>query len=128
MRRRLYVQVQEKIDLCITKIISAVNMNTKKAAKHLPSSSTSLFELHKRNQDDQEKLPGGPFESSKQLQVFKHDFKVDMHGKAHLKQILQMSTTEGIKDILTNFMLIDEDNLKGARLKCSPEEATAAKN
>eukprot|EP00957_Ditylum_brightwellii_P139440 10627110-Ditylum_brightwellii.AAC.1 len=51
-----------------------------------------------------------------------------MHGQAHWKQIFQISITESIKDILTNFMLIDENDLKGARLKHSPEEATAAKN
>eukprot|EP00957_Ditylum_brightwellii_P191279 14564398-Ditylum_brightwellii.AAC.1 len=68
MQMHLHVQVQAKVDLCIAKIISTVNLNTKKAAKHLPSASISLFELHKCNHDDQEKLPGGPFESSKQLQ------------------------------------------------------------
>eukprot|EP00957_Ditylum_brightwellii_P082444 6268307-Ditylum_brightwellii.AAC.1 len=51
-----------------------------------------------------------------------------MHGQDHWKQILQINTTEGVKDILTNFMLIDEDDLKGAKLKHSPKEATAAKN
>eukprot|EP00957_Ditylum_brightwellii_P025363 1918767-Ditylum_brightwellii.AAC.1 len=51
-----------------------------------------------------------------------------MHRQAHWKQILHINTTEGVKDILTNFMLIDEDDLKGARLKCSPKEAAAAKN
>eukprot|EP00957_Ditylum_brightwellii_P096372 7339353-Ditylum_brightwellii.AAC.2 len=50
-----------------------------------------------------------------------------MYGQAHWKQILQINTTEGIKDILTIFMLIDEDDLKGARLKCFPDKATAAK-
>eukprot|EP00957_Ditylum_brightwellii_P104408 7951890-Ditylum_brightwellii.AAC.1 len=80
MQRCLYAQVQVKFNLCIAKIISIVGVNTKKAAKHSSSSSISLFELHKRNKDDQEKLPCGPFESSKQLQVFKHDFKVAIHG------------------------------------------------
>eukprot|EP00957_Ditylum_brightwellii_P051524 3906517-Ditylum_brightwellii.AAC.2 len=103
-------------------------MNTKTATNHLPSSSISLYELNKRNQDNQEKLPRGPFKSSKQLQVFRHDFKGAMHRQVHWKQILQINTAEGIKDILTNFMLIDEQDLKWARLKCSPEEATAAKN
>eukprot|EP00957_Ditylum_brightwellii_P000360 27780-Ditylum_brightwellii.AAC.1 len=51
-----------------------------------------------------------------------------MHGQVHCKQILQINITEGVKDILTNFMLIDENDLKGARLKCSPDKATAAKN
>eukprot|EP00957_Ditylum_brightwellii_P184156 14026984-Ditylum_brightwellii.AAC.1 len=63
-----------------------------------------------------------------QLQVFKHVFKVAMHGQAQWKQIMQTNTTEGIKNILTDFILIDKDDLKGARLKHSPNEATAAKN
>eukprot|EP00957_Ditylum_brightwellii_P156836 11937183-Ditylum_brightwellii.AAC.1 len=75
MQKHLHAQAQAKFNLHITKIISTVNLNTKKDVKHSPSSSISLFELHKHNQDNQEKLPGSPFESSKQLQVFKHDFK-----------------------------------------------------
>eukprot|EP00957_Ditylum_brightwellii_P108651 8287205-Ditylum_brightwellii.AAC.1 len=51
-----------------------------------------------------------------------------MPEQAHWKQILQINTIEGIKDMLANFVLIDEDDLKGARLKCSPDEVTAAKN
>eukprot|EP00957_Ditylum_brightwellii_P052410 3974508-Ditylum_brightwellii.AAC.1 len=51
-----------------------------------------------------------------------------MHGHAHWKQILKINTTECFKDISTNFMLIDEHDLKGARLKCSSDKATAAKN
>eukprot|EP00957_Ditylum_brightwellii_P024790 1873427-Ditylum_brightwellii.AAC.1 len=128
MCRCLYAQVQAKFNLYIAKIISAVNVNTRKTSKHLPSSLISLFELHKHNKNDQEKLPGGPFESSKQLQVFKRDFKEAMYEQVHWKQIIQISTTEDDKDILTIFMLIDENKLKGDRLKHSPEEATAAKN
>eukprot|EP00957_Ditylum_brightwellii_P126346 9631807-Ditylum_brightwellii.AAC.2 len=88
MERHLHAQVQAKFNLCIAKIISAVNLNTKKAAKHLPSPSISLFDLHKHNQDNQEKLLGSLFESSKQLQVFKHNFKIAMHRQAHWKQTL----------------------------------------
>eukprot|EP00957_Ditylum_brightwellii_P176650 13454987-Ditylum_brightwellii.AAC.1 len=51
-----------------------------------------------------------------------------MHGQAYWKQILQINTTEGVKDILTDFMLIDENDLKGARIKHSTKEASAAKN
>eukprot|EP00957_Ditylum_brightwellii_P117488 8960455-Ditylum_brightwellii.AAC.1 len=51
-----------------------------------------------------------------------------MQGQAYWKQIFQINTTEGIKDIVTNFMLIDENDLKVARLKRSPREATAAKS
>eukprot|EP00957_Ditylum_brightwellii_P187066 14246921-Ditylum_brightwellii.AAC.1 len=68
MHRHLQVQLQANFDHCIAKIISAVNANTKKAAKHLPSSLISLYKLHKHNQDNQEKLSRGFFESSKQLQ------------------------------------------------------------
>eukprot|EP00957_Ditylum_brightwellii_P045977 3487764-Ditylum_brightwellii.AAC.1 len=64
MQRHLHAQVQAKFDLCITKMFPAVNVNTKKAAKHSLSSSILLFDFHKHNQDDQEKLPGSPFESS----------------------------------------------------------------
>eukprot|EP00957_Ditylum_brightwellii_P145236 11061683-Ditylum_brightwellii.AAC.1 len=78
--------------------------------------------------DDQEKLPGGLFESSKQLQIFKHDFKIAMHGGLHWKKILHIMTKFGVKFILTNFMLIDEADLKEARRKCSQEESPAAKN
>eukprot|EP00957_Ditylum_brightwellii_P001308 102847-Ditylum_brightwellii.AAC.1 len=105
-----------------------MNVNMKNSTKHSPLSSISLFELYKCNQDDQEKIPGSPFESSKQPQVFKYDFQVAMHRQAHWKQILQINTSEGVKDILTNFMLIDEDDLKGTRLKHSLEEAISAKN
>eukprot|EP00957_Ditylum_brightwellii_P032984 2500890-Ditylum_brightwellii.AAC.1 len=44
-----------------------------------------------------------------------------MHRQAYWKQILQINTTEGTEDILTDFMLIDEDDHIGARLKHSPK-------
>eukprot|EP00957_Ditylum_brightwellii_P052700 3994995-Ditylum_brightwellii.AAC.1 len=110
------------------KIISTVNINNKKAAKNSPSPLTALFELHKCNQDNQEKLPGCLFDFSKQLQVFKYDFKVAMYGQAYWRQILQINTAKYIRGILINLKLIDEQDLKGARLKRSPDEATAAKN
>eukprot|EP00957_Ditylum_brightwellii_P114934 8765492-Ditylum_brightwellii.AAC.1 len=94
MHRHLQVHLQANFDHCIVKIICMVNFNTKKAAKNLPSSSITLYELHKCNQDDQEKLPRGFFESSKQLQVFKNYFKVAMHGQAHWRQILQINTAK----------------------------------
>eukprot|EP00957_Ditylum_brightwellii_P143304 10917901-Ditylum_brightwellii.AAC.1 len=67
------------------------------------SSSRSLCEAHKRNMDDQEKLPGGLFESYKQIQIFKHNFKVTMHRRSHWHQILKINTAKGVKDVLTNF-------------------------
>eukprot|EP00957_Ditylum_brightwellii_P128154 9774809-Ditylum_brightwellii.AAC.1 len=124
MCRRLQAQLQANLDCCIVKIISVVNVNTKKAAKNSPSPLITLFELHKYNQDNQEKLPGSLFESSKQLQVFKHDFKVAVYGQVHWRQILQINTAKDTKDILTNFLLIDEQDLKRARLKHSPDKAT----
>eukprot|EP00957_Ditylum_brightwellii_P032616 2471962-Ditylum_brightwellii.AAC.1 len=78
--------------------------------------------------DDQDKLPGGLFESEKQIQIFKHDFKVVMHGRSNWRQILKINTTKGIKDILTDFMLIEEDNLKGACIKCTPVEKVTTLN
>eukprot|EP00957_Ditylum_brightwellii_P015068 1136872-Ditylum_brightwellii.AAC.1 len=83
MQRPLHAQVQTKFDICIAKVTSLVNIYTKNAANHLPSSYISLFKLHEHNQDNKEKLQGNPFESSKQLYVFKHDYKVAMHGQDH---------------------------------------------
>eukprot|EP00957_Ditylum_brightwellii_P042109 3189467-Ditylum_brightwellii.AAC.1 len=97
-----------------------MNFNTKKIVACTLSNPISPFELYKRN--NQEQLPGGLFESSKQLQVIMHDFTVVMHGRANWRQILQINTAKGIKDILTNFILIDEQDFKGARLKHSLEE------
>eukprot|EP00957_Ditylum_brightwellii_P047561 3612740-Ditylum_brightwellii.AAC.1 len=77
---------------------------------------------------NQEKLPGGLFDSSKQLQTFKHNFKITMYGRANLSQILHIITDKGIKEILTNSMLIDQADLKGARRKHSPGEKAATKN
>eukprot|EP00957_Ditylum_brightwellii_P079683 6059071-Ditylum_brightwellii.AAC.1 len=67
-----------------TSIITTVNLSNKKAAssvsQSLASASSASFEAYKRHMDDYEKLPGGLFESSKQLQIFKHNFKIAMHG------------------------------------------------
>eukprot|EP00957_Ditylum_brightwellii_P044147 3349615-Ditylum_brightwellii.AAC.1 len=59
------------------------------------SSSRSLYETHKRNMGNQEKLPSGLFESTKQTQIFKHNFKVTMHGRSHWCQILKINTVKG---------------------------------
>eukprot|EP00957_Ditylum_brightwellii_P196265 14953488-Ditylum_brightwellii.AAC.1 len=69
--------------------------------------------MYKRNMDNQEKLSGSLFKSSKKLQIFKHDFNIAMHGRAHWRQILLIMTAKGVKDILTNLMLINEADLKG---------------
>eukprot|EP00957_Ditylum_brightwellii_P101557 7740049-Ditylum_brightwellii.AAC.1 len=54
--------------------------------------------------DGQEKLPGGLFESLKQLQIFKYNFKIAMHRRSCWRQVLHI-----------------------VRLKCTPEEKMAAK-
>eukprot|EP00957_Ditylum_brightwellii_P171022 13019055-Ditylum_brightwellii.AAC.1 len=72
--------------------------------------------------DNQEKLSSGLFESAKQTQIFKHDFKVTMHGRSNWHQIFKTNASKGVKDILTNFMLIEEDNLKGACIKQTPDK------
>eukprot|EP00957_Ditylum_brightwellii_P068999 5237452-Ditylum_brightwellii.AAC.1 len=64
--------------------------------------------------DNQDKIPGGLFESAKQTQIFKHNFKVMMHGRSNWCQILKINKTKGVRAILTDFMLIEEDNLKEA--------------
>eukprot|EP00957_Ditylum_brightwellii_P138731 10575098-Ditylum_brightwellii.AAC.1 len=51
-----------------------------------------------------------------------------MHGRSHWRQVFYIVTAKGIKDILTNFMLIDEANLIQARLKRTPEEKAVTKN
>eukprot|EP00957_Ditylum_brightwellii_P012187 920877-Ditylum_brightwellii.AAC.1 len=68
------------------------------------------------------------FESAKKIQIFKHDFKVAMHRRSNWHQILKISTSKGVKDVLTNFMLIGEDNLKGICIKRSPDKKVAALN
>eukprot|EP00957_Ditylum_brightwellii_P207319 15352447-Ditylum_brightwellii.AAC.1 len=123
--------MQADFDCCIANIITTVNVNSKKAAfntsQNISSASSTSFKVYKRHMDDQKKLPGGLFESSKQLQIFKNNFKTAMHGQSHWKQILHIMTKSGIKFILTDFMLIDEADLKGAHTKRSPEESTATK-
>eukprot|EP00957_Ditylum_brightwellii_P111181 8477618-Ditylum_brightwellii.AAC.1 len=61
-------------------------------------SSKYSYKTHKRNMGNQEKLPGGLFESAKQIQIFKHDFKLAMHRRSHWHQILKINTAKGVKD------------------------------
>eukprot|EP00957_Ditylum_brightwellii_P058028 4400550-Ditylum_brightwellii.AAC.1 len=129
MKKWFYTEMQAGFDHWIAKNISAVNMNNKKLSAHsVLSTSVTSFEMYKRNMDGQEKLPGGLFESSEQLQIFKHNFKIAMHGRSHWRQVLHIMTAKGIKEILTNFMLIDVANLVQARLNCTPEEKMVVKN
>eukprot|EP00957_Ditylum_brightwellii_P092200 7019323-Ditylum_brightwellii.AAC.1 len=125
----LQQQFQVNCNRWITKIISAINVSYKRTVSNSVSSqSVSFYELYKRKMDDCKKLPGGLFESSKQLQLFKHNFKIAMYGQANCHKILHISTYKGVKNILTNFMLLGDENLNRARAKRSPEEATATKN
>eukprot|EP00957_Ditylum_brightwellii_P082739 6291060-Ditylum_brightwellii.AAC.1 len=125
-------QMQDCLDKRITRIISGVNISTKKyhstSSMESVSSSKSLYETYKRNMGDQEKLLGGLFNSAKQIQIFKHDFNVAMHGRSNWHQILKINTSKGFKDALTNFMLIEKDNLKGACIKCTPDKKAATLN
>eukprot|EP00957_Ditylum_brightwellii_P079981 6082557-Ditylum_brightwellii.AAC.1 len=91
------------------------------------SSSKSSYKTYKRNMYNQEKLPSGLFESAKQIQIFKHDFKV-AHRRSNWCQILKINTLKGVKDVITNFMLIEEDNLKGACIKRTPKKKVAMLN
>eukprot|EP00957_Ditylum_brightwellii_P185532 14125401-Ditylum_brightwellii.AAC.1 len=79
--------MQDCLDMRIARIISGVNISTKKyhstSSITSISSSKSLYKTHTRNMDNQEKLPSGLFESAKQIQIFKHDFKVAMHRRSH---------------------------------------------
>eukprot|EP00957_Ditylum_brightwellii_P126722 9658667-Ditylum_brightwellii.AAC.1 len=71
-------QMQDHFDKRIARIISNVNISTKKyhstASLASASSSKFLYEAYKRIMDDQEKLHGGLFESAKQIQIFMHNF------------------------------------------------------
>eukprot|EP00957_Ditylum_brightwellii_P066265 5029313-Ditylum_brightwellii.AAC.2 len=63
MKKRIYSEMQANFDCCIAKIITAVNISSKKAAfntsQSVLSTSSTSFKVYKRNMDDQEKLPGG---------------------------------------------------------------------
>eukprot|EP00957_Ditylum_brightwellii_P026390 1996315-Ditylum_brightwellii.AAC.1 len=66
MKKRLYGAMQADFDCRITKIIAAVNENTKRAGvsanQSVSSASSNFYETYKCNMDNQEKLPGGLFE------------------------------------------------------------------
>eukprot|EP00957_Ditylum_brightwellii_P047486 3606447-Ditylum_brightwellii.AAC.1 len=125
-------QMQDRLKKRITRIISGINISTKKyqstASMASVSSSKFLHNTYKRNKDNQYKFPGGLFESAKQIQIFEHNFKVVMHGRSNWHQILKINTSKGVKGILTNFMLIEEDNIKGTCIKCTPKEKVAVLN
>eukprot|EP00957_Ditylum_brightwellii_P064885 4922388-Ditylum_brightwellii.AAC.1 len=64
-------QMQDCLDKQISRIISGVNIVTKKyhstSSMASVSSSRSLYKTYKRNMDNQEKIPSGLFESTKQI-------------------------------------------------------------
>eukprot|EP00957_Ditylum_brightwellii_P197853 15072343-Ditylum_brightwellii.AAC.1 len=85
---RIEHQMQDlPADKRIARIIFSINISTKKyhstSSMASVSSSRSLYKTHKRNMDDQEKLPSGLFGSAKQIQIFKHNFKVAMPRRSH---------------------------------------------
>eukprot|EP00957_Ditylum_brightwellii_P097715 7441827-Ditylum_brightwellii.AAC.1 len=100
MKKHLYSAMQADFDRHIAKIISSVNENTKRAGvsanQSVFSASSNFYETYKRNTDDQEKLPGGLFELFKQLQIFKHNFKIAMHERLHWEKILHIMTKSGV--------------------------------
>eukprot|EP00957_Ditylum_brightwellii_P074034 5625416-Ditylum_brightwellii.AAC.1 len=132
MHSHIKYQMQDCLDKRIARIIFGIYISTKKyhSTANMVSVSTSKFsyKVHKRNMDDQDKLLGGLFTSAKQIQIFKHNFKVVMHGRSNWHQIHKINTAKGVKDILTNFMLIKEDNLKGACIKRTSYEKVVALN
>eukprot|EP00957_Ditylum_brightwellii_P193430 14728693-Ditylum_brightwellii.AAC.1 len=63
MKKRSYSKMQAGFNLCITKIITTVNLNNKmtalSASQSVSSASSTSFEAYKRHMDSQEKFPGG---------------------------------------------------------------------
>eukprot|EP00957_Ditylum_brightwellii_P049591 3761610-Ditylum_brightwellii.AAC.1 len=83
MHHCLQQQFQANYDRQIANIISTINMYYKRIlSKSVSNQYVSSYNLYKRNMDDYKKLSGGLFESSKQLQLFKHDFKIVIYGQA----------------------------------------------
>eukprot|EP00957_Ditylum_brightwellii_P014113 1063992-Ditylum_brightwellii.AAC.2 len=129
LHHHLQQQFQTDYNRHITKIISTVNMSNKRTSStSISHQSVESYELYKHNMNDHKKLPDSLFESSKQLQLFKHDFKIAMYGQANWHEILHTSTDKGVNNILTNFMLLEDEYLKRVRSKRSSVKATAAKN
>eukprot|EP00957_Ditylum_brightwellii_P091958 7001766-Ditylum_brightwellii.AAC.1 len=127
MRRCLKRQIKPSFDRCIADIIVAVN--AKAQNKPLQSASTKTeYKQRKRNLDNQDKLPGGLFESAKQLQIFKHDFKTATHSRASWKALTMIPTANDTKDLLTDFMQITEDDLKLSKSGHNQEQVQAATN
>eukprot|EP00957_Ditylum_brightwellii_P147484 11230930-Ditylum_brightwellii.AAC.1 len=127
-------QMQNCLNMRITRIriIYGVNISTKKynstARLAFVLSLKSLYKIYEKNMDNQNKIPVRLFESAKQIQIFKHNLKVVMHRKYKWHQILKINTAKGVKDILTNFILMEEHSLKGAHIKLTPNEKVVMLN
>eukprot|EP00957_Ditylum_brightwellii_P028245 2133082-Ditylum_brightwellii.AAC.1 len=103
MKHCLKRQIKASFDHCIVDIIIAVN--AKVHNKPLQSALTKTeYEQRKRDFVNQEKLLGGLIESAKQLQIFKHDFKITAHSRASWKSLTTIPTANDMKDLLTDFM------------------------
>eukprot|EP00957_Ditylum_brightwellii_P080362 6112247-Ditylum_brightwellii.AAC.1 len=103
MKHCLKRQIKASFDCRIADIIVAANAKVQN--KHLQSASTKTkYKQHKRDLDSQEKLPDGLFESTKKLQIFKHDFKIAVHSRTSWKTLTTIPTANGTKDLLTDFM------------------------
>eukprot|EP00957_Ditylum_brightwellii_P139907 10661215-Ditylum_brightwellii.AAC.1 len=130
MKCQIQHRASAKFDRRIADIIIAINVTTKSDLS-LQSTMTGKrndYKQHKRNLDNQEKLPGGLFESTKQLQIFKHDFKVATHSRASWKSITTIPTPSGNKDLLTNFMQITEGDIKLSKANRNSDQNRAATN
>eukprot|EP00957_Ditylum_brightwellii_P007309 555288-Ditylum_brightwellii.AAC.1 len=71
------MQFQANFDQRLAKIISVVNILTKRMAKNsMSTQSASSYELYNCNMENCKKLSCSLFKSSKQLQSFKHVFNI----------------------------------------------------
>eukprot|EP00957_Ditylum_brightwellii_P012643 955582-Ditylum_brightwellii.AAC.1 len=76
----LQQQFQANYDRRIAKIISAINMSYKRTlSTSMSNQSVSSYKMYTHSMYGPKKLLGGLFESSKQLQLFKHDFKITIY-------------------------------------------------
>eukprot|EP00957_Ditylum_brightwellii_P102961 7846531-Ditylum_brightwellii.AAC.1 len=127
MKYCLKRQIKASFDHRIADIIVAVN--AKAHNKPLQSASTKTeYKQHKRDLDNQEKLPGGLFEFTKQLQIFKHNFKIAAHNRANCKALTTIPTANNTKDLLIDFMQSTEDDLNLSKSESNQEQVGAAMN
>eukprot|EP00957_Ditylum_brightwellii_P084582 6431816-Ditylum_brightwellii.AAC.1 len=127
MKCCLKCQIKASSDRRIADIIVAVNAKVHNKPQQSASTKTE-YRKHKRDLDDQEKLPGGLFESAKQLKIFKHNFKIAAYSRASWKSLTTIPMANNTKDLLTDFMQFTEDNLKTSKSNCNQEQVQAATN